>query len=63
MVLSELEKHQQALKRLSEELEKLKHAEGNLSEVKMLSLFSPPRKLKLKHTKFLHMSKEFQPVP
>ncbi|EOY14280.1 Nucleoprotein TPR, putative isoform 1 [Theobroma cacao] len=31
-VLSELEKYQQALKRLSEELDKLKHAEGNLPE-------------------------------
>ncbi|XVE99034.1 hypothetical protein REPUB_Repub03eG0161700 [Reevesia pubescens] len=31
-VLSELEKYQQALKRLSEEVEKLKHAEGNLPE-------------------------------
>ncbi|XP_022717640.1 nuclear-pore anchor [Durio zibethinus] len=31
-VLSELENYQQALKRISEELEKLKHAEGNLPE-------------------------------
>ncbi|OMO59310.1 hypothetical protein CCACVL1_24933 [Corchorus capsularis] len=31
-VLSELEKYQQALKRFTEEVEKLKHAEGNLPE-------------------------------
>ncbi|KAE8661247.1 hypothetical protein F3Y22_tig00116925pilonHSYRG00009 [Hibiscus syriacus] len=35
-VLSELEKYQLALKRISEELEKLKHAEGNLPQVSLL---------------------------
>ncbi|OMO77802.1 Tetratricopeptide, MLP1/MLP2-like protein [Corchorus olitorius] len=41
-VLSELEKYQQALKRLAEEVEKLKHAEGNLPEGPVIASSSTP---------------------
>lgn len=38
-VLGELEKYQLSVKRISEELEKLKHAEGNLPQVKEVVRF------------------------